>query len=132
MKVFGIEGLTLRELVDRVKDGSRFVVFNWCIGVGVGSIRRPSAVYLVQPGERTAGKGFWRTLGTLLTGWWSLIPFGPIEAIGCLRENLSGGRDVTAGVLRTLVQAERLGLEESESDQALARPIERPAASHAA
>ena len=25
MKVFGIEGLTLRELVDRVKDGGRFV-----------------------------------------------------------------------------------------------------------
>jgi hypothetical protein len=132
MKVFGIEGLTLRELVDRVKDGSRFVVFHWCIGVGVDSVRRPSAVYFVQPGERAAGRGFWRSLGTLLTGWWSLIPFGPIETIACLRENLSGGRDVTAGVLRTLVQAERLGLEGSESDQAEARPIERPAASHAA
>jgi hypothetical protein len=131
MKVFGIEGLTLRELVDRVKDGSRFVVFNWCIGVGVNSVRRPSAVYFVQPGERAAGSGFWRTLGTLLTGWWSLIPFGPIETIACLRENLSGGRDVTAGVLRTLMQAERLGSEGSTNDQAEA--IERPTAtSHAA
>jgi hypothetical protein len=132
MKVFGIEGLTLRELVDRVKDGSRFVVFQWCIGLGVNSVRRPSAVYFVQPGERTAGKGFWRSLGTLLTGWWSLVPFGPIETVGCLRENLGGGRDVTASVLRTLVRAENVGPEGWEHDQTETKPIERPAASHAA
>ena len=132
MEVRGIEGLTLRELVDRVKDGSRFVVFDWCIGLGFKSIRRPSAVHFVQPGERAGGGGAWRSLATLLTGWWSFVPFGPVETIGCLRENLRGGRDVTLGVLRTLAWAESLGLEGSDDDQTEARPIEQPAASHAA
>ena len=133
MKVRGIEGLTLGELVDRVKDGSRFVVFNWCIGLGVGSVRRPSAVYFVEPDERTAGKGFWRTLGTLLTGWWSVIPFGPAETIGCVKENLSGGRDVTARVLRTLARAESLGQEGPGGVGIPALPIDKPiVSSHAA
>jgi len=132
MKVLGIEGLTLRELVDRVKDGGRFVVFNWCIGLGVASVRRPSAVYFVHPGERAAGCGFWRSLGTLLTGWWSVVPFGPAETMACLRENLRGGRDVTSGVLRTLARVENFGLEGSMTDQSKVRPIERPVASHAA
>ena len=132
MKVRGIENLTLRELVDRVRDGGRFVVFDWCIGLGLKSVRRPSAVYFVQPGERAAGGGAWQSLASLLTGWWSLVPFGPVETIGCLRENLRGGRDVTLGVLRTLAWAENLSLEGSENDQTRSGPIEEPVASHAA
>ena len=132
MEVRGIEGLTLGELIDRVKDGSRFVVFDWCVGLGVRSVRFPSAVHFVDPGDRTAGKAAWRSLATLLTGWWSLIPFGPKKTIDCLRENLGGGRDVTAGVLRTLAQVERHALEGMRPDSALAGQVDRPWASHAA
>ena len=133
MKVLGIEGLTLGELIDRVKDGSRFVVFDWCVGLGVKSLRLPSAVYFVEPGERTARRAAWRTLASLLTGWWSLVPLGPIETIGCLRENLCGGRDITAGVLRTLARAEHYALEGSaQDDQARGESVDRPVTSHAA
>ena len=133
MKVLGIEGLTLGELVDRVKDGSRFVVFDWCIGYGVGSVRLPSAVHFVEPGESTARRAAWRTLATLLTGWWSVIPFGPEETIDCLRENLGGGRDVTARVLRLFAQVELHSSAGSERDDRMAAgPVDRPWASHAA
>jgi len=133
MKVLGIEGLTLGELIDRVKDGSRFVVFDWCVGLGVRSLRLPSAVYFVEPGERTARRAAWRCLASLLTGWWSLIPPGPIETIDCLRENLGGGRDITAGVLRTLARAERHALEgRTHDDQSRDESVDRPVTSHAA
>jgi hypothetical protein len=133
MKVLGIEGLTLRELIDRVKDGSRFVVFDWCVGLGVKSLRLPSAVYFVEPGEPTVRRAAWRCLASLLTGWWSLIPLGPIETIDCLRENLCGGRDITAGVLRTLARAERHALEgRLHDDQSRDGSVGRPVTSNAA
>jgi hypothetical protein len=133
MKVRGIDGLTLGELVCRVKDGGRFVVFDWCIGLGVRSVRRSSAVHFVRPNEWAAIKGIRYTLGTLLTGWWSIDPFGPAQTIGCLRLNLGGGRDVTARVLRILARMEGLGVGGLESETSPPEPVVRePVTSHAA
>ena len=104
MIVRGIENLTLGDLIEQVKHGGRFVVFHWCVGAGVSVRELPSAVHFVRPGERSTGRGVWRTIATMLTGWWA-IPFGPVQTIRCVRENLAGGRDVTAGVLRALGKA---------------------------
>jgi hypothetical protein len=112
MKVSGIEKLTLGELVEQVKRGGRFVVFHWCVGLLVRTAIRPSAVRFVRPGERAGGGGVY-TLGTLLTGWWA-VPFGPFNTIGCLRENLRGGRDITASVLRTLARLEKIEMQQPE------------------
>ena len=108
MKVRGIEHMTLGELVDQVKQGGRFVVFHWCIGLLVKTAQRPSMIRFVHPGERP-GRGICHTIATLLTGWWA-IPFGPATTIACLKENLRGGRDITATVLRGLVHAEHMAI----------------------
>lgn len=102
MKVRGIENLTLGDLIDQVRQGGRFVLFHWVIGLGVKSVSLPSAVRFVRPGERT-GRGILRTVATALTGWWS-VPRGPSETLAVIRENLCGGRDITASVLKTLAQ----------------------------
>jgi hypothetical protein len=108
MKIRGIEHMTLGDLVDQVKNGGRFVVFHWCVGLLVKTAQRPSTIRFVRPGERP-GRGLWQTIGTLLTGWWA-VPFGPSTTIGCLKENLAGGRDITASVLRSLARAEHMAL----------------------
>jgi hypothetical protein len=122
MKVRGIQDMTLGELVSQVKLGGRFVVFHWCVGLMVKTVLRPSAIYFVRPVEK-GKRGFWQTLGTVLTGWWS-VPFGPRDAVRCLRENFRGGRDVTANVLRTLARVER--------EQRGAVPVPAKFTSHAA
>jgi hypothetical protein len=105
MTVRGIENMTLGALVDQVKQGGRFVVFHWTIGLIFKTAQRPSPVYFLRAGAREGRKGFGRTLASLLTGWWA-VPFGPIDTIRGIRENLRGGRDVTASVLKTLIRAE--------------------------
>jgi hypothetical protein len=104
MVVRGIENLTLRDLIEHVKHGGRFVVHHWCIGVGLAVRQLPSPVRFVRPEDRTAGRGGWRTILTMLTGWWA-IPAGPRQTIRCLRENLAGGRDVTAAVLKAIANS---------------------------
>jgi hypothetical protein len=133
MKVRGIESMTLGMLVEQVKNGGRFVVFNWSVGLLIKSVQLPSAVYFVPPGGAASRNGFWRSLATLLTGWWA-IPSGPLDTIGCLRENRAGGRDITALVLRTLVRAESLGTEgpATRSRRRPAKSISTPVTSHAA
>ena len=114
MKVRGIEGLTLAEMIEQVRRGARFVVFAWSVGIGVANVRRASAVYFVRPGNRTVWKHLGCTLLTAALGWWS-IPRGPRCAVSCLRQNLRGGEDVTAAVLQMLVRA---------NARAVAAPIE--------
>jgi hypothetical protein len=123
MKVRGIEHMTLGELVDQVKQGGRFIVFHWCVGLFVKTLERPSTIQFVRPGQR-AGRGFWQTMGTLLTGWWA-VPFGPSATIACVKENLRGGRDITASVLRGLVHAEHMAIGRRHRE-------ESPITSHAA
>jgi hypothetical protein len=121
MKVRGIENLTLGDLIEQVRQGGRFVLYHWVVGAGVKTIVLPSAVRFVRPGGR-AGRAVLRTLATAVTGWWA-IPNGPRETIASIRENLRGGRDVTASVLRTLAQAGGMGIKPAASP---------PLASHAA
>lgn len=104
MNVRGIENMTLGELVEQVKRGGRFVIFHWCVGLAFKTRQRPSAIRFVYPGQ-SAGRGGWRTLCTLLTGWWA-VPFGPSDTFACLRENLAGGRDITALVLQRLLHSD--------------------------
>src|SRR6476619_7171236 len=56
MKVRGIEHMTLGELVDQVKQGGRFVVYHWWVGLMVKTVERPSTIRFVHPGGR-AGRG---------------------------------------------------------------------------
>jgi hypothetical protein len=123
MVIRGIEQMTLGDLVEQVRLGGRFVVFHWCAGLLVTTVQRPSEIRFLRAGA-SAGRGGWRTLVTMLAGWWA-VPFGPGATFACLRENLAGGRDITAIVLQRLLQTEREGL-------ARPAPVTSPITSHAA
>lgn len=100
----GLGRLTVGEMRTAVKDGARFVVFEYVLSFIIGVRRRPSPIFFMRPGESI----FWQTLPynliTLVFGWWS-FPFGPAFTIGAVRDNLKGGRDVSAQVIDDILAA---------------------------
>jgi hypothetical protein len=71
--------------------GERLVFFEYCISLIFISLRRPSALVKLRPGQRGWIKGLPYTILSLLLGWWC-IPWGFIYTPLCLWTNLSGGR----------------------------------------
>jgi hypothetical protein len=100
----GLGRLTIGEMRAQVKDGARFVVFEYVLSFIIGVRRRSSPIFFVRPGESV----FWQTLPynliTLAFGWWS-FPFGPAFTIGAIRDNLRGGHDVSAQVIDDILAA---------------------------
>jgi hypothetical protein len=97
MRVRGIERLTPAEVAAELRSGARFVFFEYCISLVFVTLRRPSSVVLLRPGERGLARGLPYTLLTLLLGWWGL-PWGVIYTPLAVFTNLRGGRDVTGEV----------------------------------
>lgn len=109
MRIHGIDKLTRAELEAAVAAGGRFVFYEYCISVLVVSLRRPSDVYFLRPGDLGLIRGLPFTLISLLLGWWG-VPWGLVYTPLTLLTNLSGGREVTAEVwplLDDLVPADR-------------------------
>lgn len=77
MKIKGIEGMTAADLRFELQNGGKFVIYHYCISVGIITFRRSSDIYLVKAGESAVSKGLDYTLMTLFLGWWG-IPWGPI------------------------------------------------------
>jgi hypothetical protein len=100
-RISGAEGLTPQELREAAGRGGRFIVFPYCISALVVSFRRSSPVFFIKPGESVFAKGALYCLISLFAGWWG-IPWGPIWTLISLATNLSGGKDVTPGVLSAL------------------------------
>jgi hypothetical protein len=100
----GIGRMTVGEMRALVKNGARFVVFEYVLSLLIVMRRRTSPVFFVRPSESV----FWRCLPynllTLVLGWWS-FPFGPAYTIGAVRDNLRGGHDVTAQVIDDILAA---------------------------
>ena len=104
MRFKGLKGLTGERLRTEIENGTRFVVFQYCISIIVLTFKRGSAIYFVRSGESAVGKGLIYTLISLLLGWWG-IPWGPIWTIQSLIVNFKGGRDITAEVVAALAKA---------------------------
>ena len=102
-KVIGIEGMTADELNWELREGGRFVIFQYCISIIILTFRLSSDIYFIRSGESTFNKSIGYTLISLLLGWWG-IPWGPIYTIDSLITNLSGGKDVTQEVVALLSQ----------------------------
>lgn len=100
----GLGRLTVGEMRAAVKDGARFIVFEYVLSFVIGVRRRPSAVFFVRPGESLFWLALPYNLLTLVFGWWS-FPFGPAFTIGAVRDNLKGGRDVSATVIDDILAA---------------------------
>ncbi|WP_320685400.1 hypothetical protein [Gemmata algarum] len=107
--------MSVRELVDSVERGGRFVIFQYAVSVVVLSFKRPTDIHFVPPGEGTFGKSVGPTLVSLFLGWWG-FPFGIFFTIESLFVNLRGGRDVTGEVMRAIL---------ADAGRAPAKPWER-------
>lgn len=100
----GLGRLTVGEMRAAVKDGARFIVFEYVLSFVIGVRRRPSTIYFVRPGQSFFWLALPYNLLTLVFGWWS-FPFGPAFTIGAVRDNLRGGRDVSAQVIDDILTA---------------------------
>ncbi len=98
--------MTVGEMREELKLGARFVVYEYVISLIVVTWRRPSPVFYIRPGESTARYHWPYSLITLLLGWWG-FPWGPAFTIGAIRDNLRGGRDVTAKTIGAILDAAR-------------------------
>ena len=79
---------------DQGPDHGRLVFYEYCISLGIVSLRRPSRVVRLRPGEWGLCRGLPYTILTLLLGWWGL-PWGLVYTPLTLWTNLTGGRELT-------------------------------------
>jgi hypothetical protein len=73
----------------------RLVFYEYCISLIFLSLRRPTAVVRLRPGQYGWFRGLPYTILSLLLGWWC-IPWGFLYTPLVLWTNLSGGRLITA------------------------------------
>lgn len=101
MDIKGVDGLSVGEVHDLVRQGGRFVVYSYCISILVMTFKRSTAIHFVRPGDSAVAGGLPYTFLSLFLGWWG-IPWGFIYTPMALVQNLGGGKDVTAEVMQTL------------------------------
>lgn len=82
--------------------GARFVVYPYCISLGIVSLRRASGVRMIAPGQGSIVGGLPFALVSLVFGWWG-IPWGPIWTVQTIWSVLQGGTDVTNEVVSRIV-----------------------------
>jgi hypothetical protein len=101
LRICGIERLDAAELEEALAAGGRFVFYEYCISFAVLTLRRPTAVFFLPPGESGILRGLRYSLVSLLLGWWG-VPWGVIYTPMTVYTNLLGGCDVTAQVCSAL------------------------------
>lgn len=94
----GVEGLSVGEVQDQVRQGAKFVLFGYCMSFLVITLKRSSDVTFVRAGQSPVVVGLPYTLLSLFLGWWG-FPWGFIYTPMVLIQNLGGGKDVTAEVM---------------------------------
>jgi hypothetical protein len=92
--VVGLEGLSNEEILWELRNGGKFVVYQYCVSLVVLTLYRSSAVHFIRSNESAVLHGMKYTLLSLALGWWG-IPFGPIMTVAAIAINLCGGRNVT-------------------------------------
>ncbi len=100
-QIKNIEGLSVDDINKELRNGAKFVVFQYCFSIVVMTFKRGSDIYFVKADESTVKHSIGYTLITILFGWWG-FPWGPIYSVGVLYTNLSGGKDITQEVLNSM------------------------------
>jgi hypothetical protein len=101
LNIHGAEHLTPAELEAELAAGCRVVFYEFCISLLILTLRCPSRLHLLHPGEYGLSRGMPYTLLSFFLGWWG-IPMGILYTPLVLVTNLSGGRDVTDEVRASL------------------------------
>lgn len=101
MQIYGLENISRQQLGQEIMRGGKFVIFEYCVSLLIVTLKRPSSIHYVRPGEGTLGKSINYTILTLLAGWWG-FPWGPIYTIASLITNLGGGKNVTIDVMNAI------------------------------
>lgn len=100
-KIIGTEDMTVADVEWGVRDGGKFVIYQYCFSILIMTFRRSSSIYYIPP----RGNGFLKhlpfTLISLIVGWWG-IPWGFIYTPWVIISNLSGGKDVTKEVMQAM------------------------------
>lgn len=91
-------GVTLENLNQEIENGSRFIIYPYCISIIAVSFPLFSPAILIRKGESTRGYRIYYNLISLLLGWWGL-PWGPVQTIKSIVNTTNGGLDVTEDVL---------------------------------
>jgi hypothetical protein len=94
MRIRGAEHLTPAELAAELAAGGRLVFYEYCISLLILTLRCPTDLYLLRPGELGLLRGLPYTFVSLLLGWWG-IPMGVLYTPLVVLTNLGGGCDVT-------------------------------------
>lgn len=94
----GVEGLSVGEVQDQVRQGAKFVVFGYCMSFLVITLKRSSDVTFIRAGQSAFMVGLPYTLLSLFIGWWG-FPWGLVYTPMVVIQNLSGGKDVTLEVM---------------------------------
>ncbi len=76
-------------------DGTRSVVYEYCISFVAVTLRRPSRPIRLLPGQRAWVRGLPYCFVSLACGWWGL-PWGVIYTPLTIFSNLTGGCDITS------------------------------------
>lgn len=103
-QIKGLDGMTTDQINHELSHGAKFVVFQYCISILVMTFKRSSSIYFVKASESGAIKSIGFTLISFVFGWWG-IPWGPIYTVGSIYNNLSGGKDITQDVIKSVNNA---------------------------
>jgi len=102
------DSLTAAQRDDALAAGGRLIFFEFCISLGFVTLRRPSALYLLRPGQWGWWRGLPYTILTVVFGWWG-VPWGLVYTPLALWTNLTGGREITAEEWRQVVRMKAEG-----------------------
>lgn len=101
MRYQRLDSLTLAQQEAALAAGSRLIFFEFCVSLVFVTLRRPSALYVLQPGQWGWWRGLPYTILTVVCGWWG-VPWGLVYTPLALWTNLTGGRKITAEEWRQL------------------------------
>jgi hypothetical protein len=96
-EIIGIDQMPIEEIELRIRNGARFVMYEYCISPLIVTLDYDSNIFFVEPRETTSKLGLRYILVTLFLGWFSIL--GPINTIRCLITDFRGGKDVTPQVV---------------------------------
>jgi len=91
--------ITLEELEDKVANGYKFIVFQYCVSILFAiTLRRFSPAILIKNNDEIREHKKRYNRYSLLFGLWA-IPWGIIHTINSLKINNTGGVDVTEDIM---------------------------------